>query len=181
MACAVTIYFDLETDAAICGVWQAIEDAGLPSAMLNMGYRPHITLSVCEQMDLDELKKNLPVLIASTPPIPVTFSQLGIFPGPDGVIFLGVTVNKMLANLHASYWRTADAYMGAASEYYRPDIWVPHVTLAYGLTPELVGQVVTVLLKTPLPAQGLATEFVVTDADEPNKVDLFAARLGSYL
>ncbi len=35
MPCAVTLSFDQETDAAIRGIWQAIEDAGLPSTMLN--------------------------------------------------------------------------------------------------------------------------------------------------
>lgn len=179
MLCAVTLHFDLETDAAIRRLWQVIEDAGLPSPMINTGYRPHLSLAVCEQMELGSFKESIAPIMKTTPPIPLKFDHLGVFRGGDGVIFLGVTPNRTLIDFHNTFWEYLSPHMGGGPvSHYSPQNWVPHITLDYDLTPELVGQVTTVLLKTPLPVAGLATELVVTDPDDPSKVELYLARLG---
>jgi len=181
MPCATTLYFDLETDAAIRRIWQAIEDAGLPSSMLNLGYRPHLTLAVCESMNLEALRGELPRLVSSIRPVPLTFYGLGTFNIKEGVVFLGVTATQTLLDLHEQFWRLSVAHADGNHTYYQPGIWVPHITLGYGLQQDQVGQVITALLKIALPASGIATELVVTDVSPSGYVDLFAARLGSPL
>jgi 2'-5' RNA ligase len=179
MPCATTLYFDLETDAAIRRLWQAIEDAGFPSAMLNLEFRPHLTLAVCETMDLDTLRGELPRLVAATHPLAVTFHSLGAFTVKEGVVYLGVTVTRDLLDLHDQLWKLLTANSTGNSSYYLPGIWVPHVTLGYGLPQEQVGSVINLLLKSPLPVIGMVTELVVTDVAGTGFVDLFASRLGS--
>lgn len=172
MPCATTLYFDLETDAAIRRLWQAIEDAGLPSTMLNIGYRPHLTLSVCESLDLDAMRADLSALMAAFRPIPLTFPNLGAFLQAEGVVFLGVTVTPALLDLHAQIWHLSEAHTIGVSGYYAPGVWVPHVTLGYGLVQEQVGSVINTLLKAPLPASGMATELVISDVSPSGYVDL---------
>lgn len=178
MPCATTLYFDLETDAAVRRLWQAIEDAGLPSSLLNLGYRPHLTLVVCDTMDFDALRAELPPLVASTPPVSFNFHGLGTFNTAEGVVYLAVTVSQELLALHERIWKLAAPHANGKLQYYMPGIWVPHVTLGYGLEQEQVGQVINSLRKIVLPINGTATELVVTDVSPSGYTDLFAARLG---
>jgi 2'-5' RNA ligase len=181
MPCATTLYFDLETDAAVRRLWQAVEDAGLPSTMLNLGFRPHLTLAVCESLDLDAFRLELPAMMAALQPIPLTFSSLGTFIQAEGVVYLGVTVTQALLDLHSQIWHLSQAHMDGISHYYVPGIWVPHITLGYDLLLEQVGQVMNTLLKAPLPVSGMANELVITDDSLNGFVDLYAARLGRPL
>ena len=179
MPCATTLYLDLETDAAIRRLWQGIEDAGLPSIMPNLGYRPHISLAVCETMDVAEMRKILPPLLSVTPAIPLIFSYLGVFSKSDGVVYLGVTASRGLLEFHEKIWQIMAAHTSGHSEYYSPGVWVPHITINYDLTPEQVGRVVTTVLKLPIPLTGVATELVVTDVAPTGYTDLFARKLGA--
>jgi hypothetical protein len=176
--CATTLYLDLETDAAIRRLWQGIEDAGLPSTMPTLGYRPHLSLAVCESMDMPALRDILPTLLGATPPIPLIFSNLSVFPKADGVVYLGVTASRGLMEFHEKVWQLMAAHTSGHSEYYSPGMWVPHITLDYGLTPEQVGSVITTVLKLPIPLTGIATELVVTDVSNNGYTDLYARKLG---
>ena len=59
-----------------------------------------------------------------------------------GVVFLGPAVTPALLDLHARA-HAAFARAGAASlPYYRPDAWVPHMTVGHGIEPQRLGSAV---------------------------------------
>ena len=178
MPCATTLYFDLETDAAVRRLWQAIEDAGLPSSLLNLGYRPHLTLAVCETMNLEGLRDELLQLVAATSPIKLNFHGLGTFSTNEGVVYLGVTVNRALLDLHDQIGQLLGPHSNGNLPYYMPGVWVPHVTLGYGLLEEQVVPVLNSLRRSELPASGTVTELVVSDVTASVYTDLFVARFG---
>ena len=177
MPCAVTLSFDSPTDSAIRGLWQALSEAGLPSTMLTLGFGPHLTFSVCQNLDLDKLQAPLQALAVATPPLTVQFSSIGVFPGKEGVVFLGVTVNHALLDFHTAFWDTAAAYSEGASPYYRPEIWVPHVTLNYALAPGQIGPVVEFLTASSLPVQGILVMMEITHIREDGNEQMFVTRL----
>jgi 2'-5' RNA ligase superfamily len=183
MPCGAALFFDEKTDAAIRGLWQVIEDAGLPSNMLKLSYAPHLSVLVCDDTDIDALRKVLPVFIASHTPLPLSFHSLGVFGGKDGVVYLAPTVTQQLLDFHTELWNLIEPYTKNAQEYYRPDIWVPHVTLDLEVPLDQVGAVVETLLRVDFPKEGLIKELLIAGFpdDEPGLEELFKARLGSYL
>lgn len=181
MPCGSALYFDDETDAAIRGLWQSIEEAGLHSGMYNLNFPPHLSLLVCEDTDMDGVRVSLPPFIALQPPIPIQFHSLGVFYGDSGVIYLAPIADRPLLELHAQLWDLIAPHTQNPSDLYRPGQWVPHVTLDLDVPPEQVGAIVDLLRKAPLPRRGLINAvFIAEFGDQSeNFNELFQARLGS--
>jgi 2'-5' RNA ligase len=164
-------------------LWQALEDAGLPSPMLELGFPPHLTLMVCQDLNLEGLRSRLPEFIASHPPLPVSFTGVGIFNGPYPVVYLSVTLNRALLDLHANFWKTISPYNHGESSYYRPGMWVPHVTLSQGQPVEKTAAAIETLMRSNVPLYGLLRDLVIADFTiaRPGLTEQFKARLGRYL
>ncbi len=183
MPCGAILYFDDQTDAAIRGLWQIIEDAGLPSTMPGLNYPPHLTLLACEDMDLTGLRARLPQFIAENPPMPVQFSGLGFFCKKKYVIHLAAAPSRALIDFHARFQEMASPFLKGQSPYYLPGSWVPHVTLDQDFPPEMTGALVQALLRRPLPETGLLKELLLVDfhPESMGLTEIFKARLGRYL
>jgi 2'-5' RNA ligase len=177
MPCGAILTLDLQTDAAVRGMWQSIEDAGLPSLMLQRDYPPHLTLAVCEDMDLDGLIAHLPSFIAAFPPLQIDFPGLGVFSAIDPVVYLTVTRSPVLSSLHAAFWELVGAFSNSLSPYYHPRAWVPHITLNQGMPLNLAGSVIDTLLRFPRPAAGLLLDLHLVDFDAGLQKN-YSARLG---
>ncbi len=180
MPCGAILTFDLETDAAVRRLWQAIEDAGLPSTMLKVNYPPHLTLSVCEDMELEPLVQRLPEFIAAFPPLTVGFSGLGVFSAVEPVVYLSVTRSPDLTALHSAFWELVEPVSKGLSPYYNPRAWVPHVTLNQGMPLNMTGAVVDTLLNSPRPASGALMEIHIVDFDNGLQKN-YSARMGSIV
>jgi hypothetical protein len=180
MPCGAVLTFDSQTDATVRGMWQIIEDAGLPSLMLQRDYPPHLTLAVCEDMDLDGLTAHLPEFIAAFPPLHVDFSGLGIFSAIDPVVYLTVTRSPALTALHSAFWDLVGGYSSSLSQYYHPRAWVPHITLDQGMPLSAVGSIMDALLLFPRPEAGLLLDLHLVDFDAGLQKN-YSARLGSIL
>jgi hypothetical protein len=91
MGLAVSLLFDGATTARVRSLWDRLGEAGISTSMLDLGYAPHLTLTVMEDEELAaQLQREL------------TRRAWG-----DGL----------------------DMEIGAIDPHYRPDNWVPHVTL----------------------------------------------------
>ncbi len=53
---------DAESEAGIRRAWDALAEAGVKSAMLDAGYRPHVSLGVCEELNVDGLRESYHLL-----------------------------------------------------------------------------------------------------------------------
>lgn len=188
MTCGAALQFDAQTDAAIRSAWQAIAAAGLPSRMPELNYPPHLSLLLCEDLDLAAVRRALPAWIASQPPLRVDFPALGIFPGEEGVIYLAPTVSHALLDFHAGLWALLEPLTRNPSPLYRPGIWVPHVTLDLELTRAQTGAVVEALNSAGcLPRRGVLESLFVADfttgvgpeGSEGGAHALYTAHLGS--
>lgn len=184
MTCGAAFKFDVETDAAIRGLWDEIAAAGLPSNMLQLNYPPHLSLLLCEDIDMIGVRRVLPEFLATQPPLPLTFPALGVFPGEEGVIYLAPTVSQAMLDFHTRLWALLEPFAIQASPLYRPGVWVPHVTLDLDINLAEAAAVIEVLSqKNRLPRQGLANGLFVADFpdDQPDLQELFVSDLGSSL
>jgi len=182
-SCGAIITFDTATEAALRGLWQVIDDAGLPSNMLAKDYPPHLTILACEGMDMVGLRARLPQFLAANPPMPVPFPGLGVFADLIPVVHMPVTKTASLHALHSTFWEAAEPFIERPNPYYQPDVWFPHVTLNREIALEQAGAIIDALLRVSRPTHGLLLNLVIVDFPTQNTgmVEQFKARLGSYL
>src|SRR5437016_1354545 len=103
MPFAVELYFDDTGVAAIRRLWDALERAGIGS-LASAGHRrhvPHLSLTVCDEMDVDAAVGALRGVASGCPSIAVDMPYVGAFAGAANVVFAGVTLSDELLGLHA--------------------------------------------------------------------------------
>jgi 2'-5' RNA ligase len=140
---AVVLYFDKATERRVRQVWAALDLNGVPSVASShgVGYRPHLTLAIIEAPQLERSAGELRASLAGVAGLPVTLTSLGFFLTGVSPAYLAVTPTSRLLSLHE---QVHEALGGAGGwDYYRPGAWVPHCTLAMGVTsPTAVAEVV---------------------------------------
>ena len=151
MPFAVELFFNTHAEKQICDAWEAIQQEGISSSLLDAGYRPHVSLGVCKRIELGAFKTELSTFAASLAPFPMSLSNVGIFPGAEGVVFLGVTVTGHLLDVHAAFHQIFKTHAQEQSEYYAIGRWVPHCTLAFGLSERQIAEAVPICRGILLP------------------------------
>ena len=145
------LYFDPSTEERIRGAWQALEEAGISDSMPKGGYRPHISLGICNHLELDAFAQELSAFAADITPFRLSFPNIGIFSTSEGVVYWGATATKQLLDLHTKFHEIFKKYAKEQREYYTVGQWVPHCTLAFGLSEDQIAEAVTVCRKIDLP------------------------------
>jgi len=133
MGHAIELLFDPTTEAAIKGVWDRLETAGVPSlaSWTHQRHRPHISLSVAERIDTAQLKGASDCFAATH--LDVTLYSPAVFPRP-GVLYLSVVPTLALLRLHEEVHAALRDGVVAPRDGYAVDGWMPHCTLAHDLT-----------------------------------------------
>jgi 2'-5' RNA ligase len=73
---------------------------------------------------------------------------LGIFTTEQPVLYLPVNKNQLVADLHHVLWERLTPIAENVNPYYDPEIWIPHITLAYeNANAEQISQMASSLLK----------------------------------
>jgi 2'-5' RNA ligase len=150
---AVVLHFDEETDRRLREVWAALDVHGVDSVARThgAGYRPHITLAIIETASEARAAEALRPPLAGVAGLPVTLNAVGFFLTGTAPAYLGVTPTSRLLLLHEQ----VHAALGdvASWDYYRPGSWMPHCTLAMGVSsPSAVAEVITAAVALPLHA-----------------------------
>jgi 2'-5' RNA ligase len=101
---------------------------------------PHFSWEIAEEYDEALLAQLLNEMVLNLPPLHVTCTGLGIFSGPQPVIFIPVVKTASLVQLHQTVWDILKPAAKDRSPYYSPDFWMPHISLAYmDVTPANIG------------------------------------------
>jgi 2'-5' RNA ligase len=158
------LLFDDAADAAIRGAWEALAAAGICRTMLAPGIRPHLTLAAGSGFDAPLVLESLGTIAAETPPFRLGLSSLGVF-ADTGVAFLGVTPIAALFDLHRRVDAACAAIADGLDNWYRPDGWVPHVTLAFPLDAAGVAAAVRLLAGRKLKLSAEARSIAFGEGD----------------
>ena len=163
MPFVVELYFEPSTEACIRGAWNALDKAGISDSMPKGGYRPHVSLGVCDRLETDALAQELTTFAASVTPFRVSFPNIGIFSTSEGVVYLGATVTEQLLNVHTAFHKIFKKYAKEQREYYTVGQWVPHCTLAFGLSENQITEAVTLCRQMDLPVSTEVREIGVVE------------------
>ncbi|MEZ4662841.1 MAG: 2'-5' RNA ligase family protein [Caldilineaceae bacterium] len=150
MGYAVELYADAQMETVVRGLWQTLADRGVTSLMPDLGARPHISLTVFDELHPPDLHDALQKFAAETAPIPLQFSTVGVFPSTEGVVFLAPVVTPRLLEIHADFHARMAARGLPSNPYYQPENWGPHCTVAINLPPEQIPAAVTICKDAPI-------------------------------
>jgi 2'-5' RNA ligase len=151
MPFAVEMFFDESADKLVRDVWTDLADAKLTSSMIDGGYRPHVTLGVFEGYTSPKFEDELRTFLGKHGAFPIKLDYLGVFPRPEGVVYFGGVVTGQLLSIHGEFARHFAPLMMGARPYYLPGNWVPHCTLACGLSVAAIPVAIEVCSRFTLP------------------------------
>ena len=96
---------------------------------------PHFSYHVAEHYDLAALESILQQVAGQTAPFQVRTAGLGVFTGPQPVLYVPVVRTQALSRVHAMLWPALAPAAAGINDYYHPDRWLPHITIGYGDVP----------------------------------------------
>ena len=143
MAKSLEMFFDPDTNAAIEELWARLERGGVSSlaTFSHRRHRPHVTLAVADTLPITAAVLDA---IGASRGMQVRMHGLGVFPGTDAVLFLGITAASSLLNAHAEVHR-AIGDCPHPWEHYLPGAWVPHLTLSMNLDGAALSRAIALL------------------------------------
>ena len=174
---AVEIEFDEAGSAAVRRLWAAVEEAGVGSlASATHGrHIPHLTLKVCDDIDVPAAVAALAQATGATRAPLVTLGFIAVFAGPPdqdaAVVVAGAVLTDELLGLHATVRKALSTVSGPTWNYYLPGHWVPHCTLAMPVRYEDIGRASAAAVAAGIPlavrGAGLAIADVTTGEITP--------------
>jgi 2'-5' RNA ligase len=127
----VVSLLDDEHYALVEHLWDELE-AGLGVRGLYQTPIPHFSYHVAEGYDVHLLEPILRRLASRCAMFRARTAGLGVFPGDHPVLYVAVVRSPALSALHQKLWRELAGASTGAVEYYHPERWMPHITLAHG-------------------------------------------------
>ncbi len=129
MPFAIELYFDAVGDGRIRALWNALVSCGVRPEHHNAS-RPHLSLAVCEEIDLGKAAVLVEELALANERFPVVFPAFGIFPGARSVLYLAPQVTPELLAMHRRFLSGFRDVSLGMWDHYRVERWNPHCTLA---------------------------------------------------
>ena len=113
-------------------VWRGLEEA-LDLRGVYVTPFPHFSYHVADHYDVERLESILQEFAADTAPFEVLTTGLGIFTGGIyPIVYVNVARSPALSAINAALWSKVEEASAGIVEYYHPQQWVPHITLAHG-------------------------------------------------
>ncbi len=156
MAHSVELLFDADNEAVVRAMWQALDDAGLPSQVRvkSPTNRPHITLLAAQRIspEVDDVLRCL----ADRFPVPCAVGAPVVFGGHHDpqrrsasamhtLARLIVPSAELLALQEEIYRLSMRHLTGEPFPHCRPGHWTAHVTLGRRLTAEQIGAAIRLI------------------------------------
>lgn len=133
MAIALTLCLDSEAAKRVDSLCAALAERGISDYAARLGYRPHLTLLRGTEIDMATVLPGLRDFAADLNALAVRLDALSVFAGDSPVLWLALSDNPPLSRAQAGLYEVVSSSV-TGKIYSDPDTWIPHVTLAEGLT-----------------------------------------------
>jgi hypothetical protein len=111
-------------------LWAELEQAFAVRGVYVTPY-PHFSYHVARHYDIEALEPVLQRLAASSIPFRVQTTGLGIFTGPQPVLYIPVVRSLELSQFHEALWDATMSTGSGIQNYYHPKNWMPHITIGF--------------------------------------------------
>jgi 2'-5' RNA ligase len=113
------------------GLWHRLEqECGL--AGVKVTPYPHFSWQIAEDYPEPDTEMAVRTIAGQTKPFKVCTGGLGVFSGPQPVVFISIARNTELNQLHKKIWQQFTTSAKGVSPYYNSQRWMPHITLIFG-------------------------------------------------
>lgn len=129
MQYAIELYFNKELEEKIQGLAQKVADKNLSTKFLEWKTRPHITLACFNDVDEAKCARLLEDFAKNHKDIPAFINSVGMFTDTK-VVFLSPMMTKNMYQLQGDLHEALKEFDARGWEWYLPDSWVPHCTVA---------------------------------------------------
>lgn len=148
---AVVALLDDEHTHRVLATWEELEREFSVRVARERVPWPHVTFQGADAYDLPEVEALLRAVAREVAPLVVPSDGLGIFAGPQPVLYVPVQRVDGLNRLHTRLWDALAPLSRGVSPYYAPERWAAHVTLAqWDIPPDRLGMIVSRLAARPL-------------------------------
>ena len=107
---------------------------------------PHFSYQVATDYDVKQLEDILRSFAEYHTSFQVRTAGLGIFTGPQPVLYISVVRSPELTQFHQALWQRISRVGDGIQAYYYPDQWMPHITIGFGdMSNEKLSQIVRYL------------------------------------
>ncbi len=136
---AIASLLDTVSGQAVQNLWEKFEEnCGLTGVKFSP--LPHFSWQGSDLYQVEPVEAVLGDLAAEIRPFRARAASLGVFPGNMPVVYLALVKNETLLHIHQMLWDRLRPYAIAPNNYYSPENWVPHITLAlYDVEPDRLG------------------------------------------
>lgn len=177
---AVELFFDDQIDQFVREVWEELKQKDISSSLAEMeDLVPHITLGVYDtELPVDQLIERVEQISFNS--FDIHFDALATFP-TTGTLFLAPTMSTNLFKVHEDFHIEFNDFKHLANEYYLPNKWYPHTTLAINLDEKRLLEAYNYCLQKFKPLKGYITEIAVdkinTTEQEWNSKTIYSKKL----
>lgn len=129
MQYAIELYYDEKTEKKLFDLAKRIADKKLSTKFLEWNTRPHLTLACFN--DVDEMKcvEHLKIFAQNHKKMPAYINSVGMF-NDTKVVFVSPKMNSSMYQLHRELHDCLIGFDTTGLEWYCPNDWVPHCTIA---------------------------------------------------
>ena len=92
---------------------------------------PHFSWQIAGEYDFDRLEVIMKEVASNTVPLEIQTSGIGLFTGPRPVIYVSIVKSPALMDFQNTLWERTQEVSQETSPYYSPELWIPHISLAY--------------------------------------------------
>jgi 2'-5' RNA ligase len=143
----VVSLLDTPSSNRVKSLWSTLEREFGLRGVLVMPY-PHFSYQISQGYDRVAIELDLDRIARELSPFEIRTSGLSTFDGSWPVVFIAVEKDSQLSSIHRRVWDRCLPLARDVSQYYTPEAWIPHITLAHGkerlgepLSPDLVQRV----------------------------------------
>lgn len=129
MQYAIELYYDKETETKLRTLCQKVADANLSTKFLEWKTRPHLTLACFNDVDEEKCIKQLTEFAQTHQQMPAYIGSVGMF-NDSRTIFASPIMNDSMYQFHRELHECLQEFDTTGYEWYCPNRWVPHCTLA---------------------------------------------------
>ena len=129
MQYAIELYFDKESEKELVRLAKRVADEGLSTKFLEWQTRPHLTLACFNDVNEEKCAEQLRTFAQKHQRIPAYIGSIGMF-NDTKTIFASPIMTRSMYQLQAELHEELKNYDTTGWEWYCPDRWMPHCTLA---------------------------------------------------
>ena len=129
MQYAIELYYDKKTEEQLYSLAKSVADAGFSTKFMEWKTRPHLTLACYNDVDEEKCIKLMNDFVLTHGKMSAYIASVGMF-NDTKTIFASPLMNDSMYQFQRELHECMKEFDTNGWEWYCPDRWVPHCTLA---------------------------------------------------